>query len=98
MLFLLQMSFHLNVCKLELNTGYADQKKDSLTTQFYPQQFQFHTLCPKHFELKKHGSKLTPTRQWKKYVAFLLVNKCRKPIMIWSELNRRMHNGHKQHL
>ena len=37
MLFLLQMSFHLNVCKLELNTGYADQKKDSLTTQFYPQ-------------------------------------------------------------
>ena len=37
MLFLLQMSFHLNVCKLELNTGDADQKKDSLTTQFYPQ-------------------------------------------------------------
>ena len=37
MLFLLQMSFHLNVCKLELNTGDADQKKDSLTTQFYTQ-------------------------------------------------------------
>ena len=33
MLFLLQMSLSLNVCKLELNSGYADQKKDSLTTQ-----------------------------------------------------------------
>ena len=33
MLFLLKMSLSLNVCKLELNTGYADQKKDSITTQ-----------------------------------------------------------------
>ena len=31
------MSLSLNVCMLELNTGYADQKKDSLTTQSYPQ-------------------------------------------------------------
>ena len=29
MLFLLQMSLSLNVCKLELNTSYADHKKDS---------------------------------------------------------------------
>ena len=33
MLFFLQMSLSLHVCKLDLNTGYADQKKDSLTTQ-----------------------------------------------------------------
>ena len=33
MLFLLQMSLSLNVCKLELNTSYADHKKDSITTQ-----------------------------------------------------------------
>ena len=33
MLFLLQMSLSLNVCKLELNTSYADHKKDSKTTQ-----------------------------------------------------------------
>ena len=27
------MSLSLNVCKLELNTSYADHKKDSITTQ-----------------------------------------------------------------
>ena len=36
MLFPLQMSLSL-VCKLELNTGYADQKKDSLVTQLHSQ-------------------------------------------------------------
>ena len=31
MLFLLKTSLSLNVCKWKLYTGYADQKKDSLT-------------------------------------------------------------------
>ena len=60
MLFLLQMSLSLNVCKLDLNTGYADQKKDSLKNT---KQFQFLTLRPKHIELKKRGTKLTPARR-----------------------------------
>ena len=60
MLFLFQMSPSLNVRKLELNTGHADQKKDSLITQLHLQggfdifqkRFQFHSLSPKYIELK----------------------------------------------
>ena len=56
MLFLFQMSPSLNVRKLELNAGHADQKKDSLITQLHLQggfdifqkRFQFHSLSPKH--------------------------------------------------